>query len=122
MMILQSIGNVACSFDWSTHSAKFKISPSIERKIDREPGHLLQHTLKKIYLIGNDIGDRRITKFADELKQNETLEVVGLSNNQIGDNGVASLADALETNHSIRKLYLSTNLIKLPRKKIAYTQ
>ena len=69
-------------------------------------------TLKRIYLIGNEIGDRGIAKFADALKKNETLEVVGLSNNQISDKGVASVADALKTNHSIRKLYLSSNYIK----------
>lgn len=45
MMILQSIGNVACSFDVVHALSKVQdisLSLSLAREIDREPGHLLQ--------------------------------------------------------------------------------
>ena len=69
------------------------------------------HTLRKLWLSGNQIGSEGAVVIATMLKTNSSLEKLGLDDCSIGSSGGVELCRALERNKTLRVLWLSMNAL-----------
>lgn len=68
---------------------------------------------KKLYLVGNNIGDRGIMSIAKALRTNSTLTYLNLGMNKIGNEGAKEIATALKSNATLQTLSLARNSVAI---------
>jgi len=90
---------------------------SCESSLKNEGVHQLAEVLKtneslrKLNLMGNEIGVQGALDLASALKVNETLLSLNLLYNQMGNEGAKALAESLKSNHTLKELLLGNNNI-----------
>ncbi|XP_032872506.1 NACHT, LRR and PYD domains-containing protein 3-like [Amblyraja radiata] len=69
-----------------------------------------KHTVTKLYLSGNKLGDSGVKLVSEALRNPDCkIQILGLNSVGLTDSGAVDLASALSTKHTVTKLYLSGN-------------